>query len=325
MSIAFLHPVLDALRARGFPEELLARQLSITGAGGSDPGTMLLADKVYDFLGWATTQTGDPWLCARIGQAMARGGWAPVNALLSKRKTLWGFLRMFSIMANEQGGAATYRLEVEGHIALWKLTRRQGASRSARYADAMATGFFVELLTGSSETRTPRSECVAIAPDVSLIPDDILPHSNVIAGARGLSLRFPSDWLDLPVAEISPLPDLPDPGLPEVGITSFRECVQRLIEENLPDPEFGLAKIADALGLPVWKVQKALGEADTNVARLRNDVRLQRASELLVDSEDSVGEIADKLGYSSPSNFSRAFKARMGVSPVAYRSKGARA
>lgn len=56
------------------------------------------------------------------------------------------------------------------------------------------------------------------------------------------------------------------------------------------------------------------------VAGIRNELRLDRSRELLTSEERSVSEIAAELGYSSPSNFSRAFKAKTGLSPIAYRN-----
>ncbi|MFC3613392.1 helix-turn-helix domain-containing protein [Lutimaribacter marinistellae] len=319
MSIAFLHPVLDAMRAQGCSEEVLTGQLSIASERLDDPATMLPADRIYGFLEWATGQMGDPFLCARIGQRMARGGWAPINPLLTSCRTVWDFFRQFSVIAEEQGGAASYRLVIEGRIALWKLNRSKGVSESARFADAMATAFFVELLRQSRGADMTELDCIAMTPDADLVPNDILLRTNVIAGASGMTLRFPSDWLDRELGEITPLPDVPDVGLPDIGVLDLGERVRRLLDQHLSDPEFGLEKVSAAIGVPAWKLQKTLRNAGTSVAGIRNDLRHVRAQELLTSGELEISEIAVRLGYTNPSNFSRAFKARAGVSPVAFR------
>ena len=47
--------------------------------------------------------------------------------------------------------------------------------------------------------------------------------------------------------------------------------------------------------------------------------RMERAAEMLRQGELSVSDIAVTVGYGSPSKFTAAFKALMGVTPSAYR------
>lgn len=54
----------------------------------------------------------------------------------------------------------------------------------------------------------------------------------------------------------------------------------------------------------------------------RNFLRCKIAAELLIRSAVSVSEIAERIGYTSSSDFYRAFKKIYGTSPAAYRSGG---
>jgi AraC-like DNA-binding protein len=51
------------------------------------------------------------------------------------------------------------------------------------------------------------------------------------------------------------------------------------------------------------------------------NIRMEAARQQLRHSSLSVGEIADSLGFSDISSFSRIFKTRVGVSPSAFRGK----
>lgn len=53
----------------------------------------------------------------------------------------------------------------------------------------------------------------------------------------------------------------------------------------------------------------------------RNALRVEIAAELLVHTELSVADVADRVGYSSPSDLYRAFRAAHGMSPLSYRRK----
>jgi AraC-like DNA-binding protein len=47
--------------------------------------------------------------------------------------------------------------------------------------------------------------------------------------------------------------------------------------------------------------------------------RLHQATQLLLESNMSIGQIANMIGYESDASFNKAFKRRLGVSPGAYR------
>ncbi|SFE84297.1 Helix-turn-helix domain-containing protein [Chitinophaga sp. CF118] len=52
------------------------------------------------------------------------------------------------------------------------------------------------------------------------------------------------------------------------------------------------------------------------------EIRMKEARQLLLDSDHHIGEIAYKIGYSSISNFSTAFKKKYGYPPSAIKRKG---
>ena len=49
------------------------------------------------------------------------------------------------------------------------------------------------------------------------------------------------------------------------------------------------------------------------------DLRITRASELLMQDECDIREIASQVGYPNPSYFTRTFKKRFGMTPSEYR------
>jgi transcriptional regulator GlxA family with amidase domain len=58
---------------------------------------------------------------------------------------------------------------------------------------------------------------------------------------------------------------------------------------------------------------------------LLRTARLDRASELLMQREGNVGEIAYAVGFKSVSHFSQAFRQRFGASPTAWARREANA
>ena len=82
------------------------------------------------------------------------------------------------------------------------------------------------------------------------------------------------------------------------------------------------AYYADALAVPAAALSRALTQI---TGRGTKDLILDRvmleAARLLRFTEQSVGEVAFEVGYTDPFYFSRAFKRRFGVAPLAYRER----
>ena len=65
-------------------------------------------------------------------------------------------------------------------------------------------------------------------------------------------------------------------------------------------------------------------ELGMSPAKFIEKVRIEAAKQFLVDTRLSVQAIADRCGFDSQSNLSRAFKRCVGISPSAFRAHGAR-
>lgn len=60
---------------------------------------------------------------------------------------------------------------------------------------------------------------------------------------------------------------------------------------------------------------------NSTISEYINKMRVKKATELLMDTEISVEEIARNVGFSSASYFSRVFKERKGISPLGFRKQ----
>ncbi|MDZ7784627.1 MAG: helix-turn-helix transcriptional regulator [Halioglobus sp.] len=60
---------------------------------------------------------------------------------------------------------------------------------------------------------------------------------------------------------------------------------------------------------------------DTSYRRLLEEARLDCADALLADARLNVAEVAQRLGYSDPANFGRAFRKLTGTTPAAWRRR----
>ncbi len=94
--------------------------------------------------------------------------------------------------------------------------------------------------------------------------------------------------------------------------------VRRVIETSYPFPP-KLARAAATLFVSERTLKRRLQEENGSFQNLVDQVRLERARELLIGTGMNLNQIADALGYADAANFTRAFKRWTGVSPSHYR------
>ena len=80
-----------------------------------------------------------------------------------------------------------------------------------------------------------------------------------------------------------------------------------------------LAVMARTLNSSPRTVNRQLAQLNTTYQNIIDEARREKALQLLMETRTSVEEIAPQLGYNDPSNFGRAFRRWLGMSPRAFR------
>lgn len=98
-----------------------------------------------------------------------------------------------------------------------------------------------------------------------------------------------------------------------------REIIQQVenfIAENYQDYELSVEKIAEGIFLDSSYVRRVVSrQLGCTVTSLLSIYRMKKAKELLKETNLSVSEIAEKVGYGEPGYFSRCFRKYYGVTP----------
>ncbi|MDV2078783.1 AraC family transcriptional regulator [Marinobacter xestospongiae] len=140
-------------------------------------------------------------------------------------------------------------------------------------------------------------------------------------------LRFRRQFLDLPIALSNPVARRvaeqqceEEQRQLESQTASAAGRVRRLLESVRTGRLPALEQVADSLGVSSRTLRRQLSAEGVRFQAILDRVRHARALELLTASAATIDDIADRLGYSDPSNFGRAFRKWEGVSPSAYRA-----
>lgn len=95
--------------------------------------------------------------------------------------------------------------------------------------------------------------------------------------------------------------------------------IKMMLSESYQVPT--LEECAALLNISAKTLQRYIQKENSSFHSLRKQMLLQRSIALLAQHTQTVSSIAHELGYSSPANFIRAFKAETGLTPVQYREQ----
>lgn len=97
--------------------------------------------------------------------------------------------------------------------------------------------------------------------------------------------------------------------------TDVRRLIEVMIIEGIPSKD----AVAEQLGISARSLHRHLHELGTGYREILDTVRLSIASERLQRSDDTVGEISERLGFGSHQAFLRWFRHSTATTPGTYR------
>ncbi len=145
-------------------------------------------------------------------------------------------------------------------------------------------------------------------------------------GARVPALWFDSGLLVAPVTQDEDtlgayLQQCPEVWLSrrDFGTTTgdrVRRILGRLAVADWPAQE----DLAQSLAMSPQTLRRRLRDQGTSTVQIKDEIRRDRAITSLSGAQESVGDLAARLGFSEPSAFHRAFRRWTGQAPGAYRT-----
>ncbi len=100
------------------------------------------------------------------------------------------------------------------------------------------------------------------------------------------------------------------------------EQIQVLIEENIYKPELSVTFLADQVHLSVNYLRNIFKDSTgSSLSNYINNRKIDVICRLLLDTDMTLTEINDKLGFSTRNYFYTFFKKHIGMTPGDYRKK----
>jgi AraC-like DNA-binding protein len=161
-------------------------------------------------------------------------------------------------------------------------------------------------------------------PDYYVRYRERLPRIRFSMGAN--QLRFPARYLDRRLGTADPgsaqlVTQQLERELALLGYSGdFPERVRAALSAG-PAGYPGLETVAERLCVSSRTLKRRLQEHGASFQSLLDEARKRDSIRLLADSVLSVEQVAQRVGYSDPANFTRAFRKWTGTTPSRYRAK----
>jgi AraC-like DNA-binding protein len=323
--VAVLTNYLEVARQLGINAHGLLSQVGISLTQLADSEQRISVDTVVTLLEQSARLSGCESFGLRMAEQRQLSDFGEVSLLLSHQRSLRDALQVIvqyrhllndalAIYVEEAGNTVIIREEVVTHLPVY-----------SRQAIELAIGVmhrFCAALLGAHW----RPLSVNFTHHA---PADLSVHRRIF----GCKLEFGSEFngivctaADLDAANPHAnaamarhaqryLDSLKNDGEPSV-VFDVRKSIYLL----LPLGRATIEQIAQAQGVNVRTLQRRLDESHANFSDLINGVRRDLVIRYLNNPGYSLGRIADMLGYSMPSSFTRWFIAQFGMPPAAWRS-----
>jgi len=110
-------------------------------------------------------------------------------------------------------------------------------------------------------------------------------------------------------------------GRKESRNTALLQRMLKYLEEHYPDHSINLESIAGQFGLsPSYATRFFNDQTGYPLMRYLDSIRMDRAKELLRNTDLQLGDILARVGYVDCTNFIRKFKKAEGITPIQYRT-----
>lgn len=325
VAILQVHQILQGVRLRGEPLEPLLRRAGIAPALLESPLSRVTQAQYANLIRALVRHTRDE-LCGLCSKPVLPGHFAQVCRMLVHCRTLAEALRAGFHYYHLLLADFVPRLRVEQGMAEIRLVSTAARDPRLGYADRTFCFFTYGLASWLVARRIPVAEVMYRTEDRGCSSDaERLFQAPLVYGYPWIGFRFDAKWLELPVVQTTQslqefLHQAPSSLLIRYrDQTSLSERIRRLLRKNLSSELPSLETVSSTLAMTPQTLRRRLRDEGQGYQSIKDDLRRDAAIEYLDQSDLTLLEIANRLGFSEASTFHRAFKGWTGQSPGVYR------
>lgn len=331
--VSMFLPTIQFLDRLGSPVHRYLNQSKIPGSVLEIPETLVPLSMALQFIGVASHAEGINNLGIAMGQASKVSALGVFGILICQSFNLYDALQRvchFSKKAQSASGDLLWLIEQPEQIWFCQKFIDQPHSKQmlghSIYYTLMLMLDCIRLALG--DHWEPPEVMLPTVPYSDLEEGFHLGNTRIHYGQEFTAISIPRASLSTPMHVPSSTSLCPSAHLnqahleewettaPPLGfVAELEQIVSTLLLMEYPT----ITMTAEASGLSVRTLQRALAQHNLSYSRLVDQVRYQKAVALLKEPDISMIEIAFALGFQYPGNFSHAFRRWSGMSPRQFR------
>lgn len=319
--VALLLRYTDHLQAAGAPLERLMAQAGIPSELLDNPAAAVPLKTAFRFAELACRTLGTEHLGLQVGLETSFEDLGPYGQTLQGALTLADYLQKGIALYDRLITGQRFWLSRHGQELRLNLASPGEPELGGYQSHLESLVVSIANIRGAAGPDwSPREISLAYAAKEDLPDIEHFAGTRVLRGTGETYLTIPSGMLGWRffgkrgATEANAASPLIQP-LP----TNLPDMVQLQIGCLLAERAFQIDTVAEALAMSRRSLQRALAQVGVSYAQILTEVRMRRAADWLDNTDKPVAEIAFDLGYTDASNFTRAFRRRLGVAPQAFR------
>ncbi|MEE1864835.1 AraC family transcriptional regulator [Pseudomonas auratipiscis] len=322
---ASLTNYLEVSRHLGLNPHALLAQVGLSAALLDDPNQRLAVTSVITLLEESARVSGCETFGLRMAELRQLSDFGEISLLLSHQRTLRDALQVIVQYRHLLNDALAIHIEEAGKTVIIREEVVSDLPHRGRQATELAIGVMLRLCAAllGAHWRPISANFTHAA------PADLAIHRRIF----GCKLLFGSEFNGIvcPAADLDTANPLANEAMARLaqryldtlagGKLSLELEMRKTIYLLLPMGRATIEQVAQTQGMNVRTLQRRLEECGVTFSDLINGVRRDLVIRYLENPNYSLGRIADMLGYSMPSSFTRWFIAQFGMPPATWRSQ----
>ncbi|MBF4209698.1 AraC family transcriptional regulator [Pseudomonas donghuensis] len=323
---ASLTNYLEVSRHLGLNPHALLAQVGLSAALLDDPNQRIAVSSVVTLLEESARVSGCETFGLRMAELRQLSDFGEISLLLSHQRTLRDALQVIVQYRHLLNDALAIHIEEAGKTVIIREEVVTDRPQRGRQATELAIGVMLRLCAALLGAHWhPISANFTHA-----APADLAIHRRIF----GCTLVFGSEFNGIvcPAADLDTANPLANEAMARLaqryldtlqagGKLSLELEMRKTIYLLLPMGRATIEQVAQTQGMNVRTLQRRLEECGVTFSDLVNGVRRDLVIRYLENPSYSLGRIADMLGYSMPSSFTRWFIAQFGMPPASWRAQ----
>jgi AraC-like DNA-binding protein len=316
--LSAVNPFLLELRRRGVDAYPLLTDLNLPIAIPASDDLFVAPTTIYELVEKSAELADDQFLGFAIGSQLDLAQWDPIAAAVERATSVGELLTMFSVNAAEHSTATKFYLATDGKRSTFGFSRVSIPPFRPGQNDAFYMGFMSQLLRHATHEHWDAAQVMFRVADPACVPASKEGYRVAEGDRSGVQTTFPSQWL-FERFEKSNFQTGVSEEMPGEIPQSLVESVRSALRPHLHKSDLTIDKAARICGHERRRLSRELRKQGTTLSKEVAKLRAESASKDLANTNHRVADIAQTVGFTDPTVFSRAFKNWTGQSPQEYR------